>query len=130
LMSLLKRAAAELCPPIVWRSLKKLVGSKPVAAPWEKLSDADALNAFAANAPFRGWNKPSVALAESTRLAAFAQAIAAPRAIAAVHESDEPEQLAYWAQGLALAFAYVLSRAQHGRAGLSMLDWGGGLGHS
>jgi putative methyltransferase (TIGR04325 family) len=130
LISVLKRVGAELCPPVLWRALKKLSGSKPSLAHWEKLSEAEAARAFSAQTPFRGWNKASVAAAEASRLAAFADAIKAPRAIAAVHESDHPEQLAYWAQGLSLAFAYVLSNVRQNSAQPRVLDWGGGLGHS
>src|SRR5262249_44788363 len=33
------------------------------------------------------------------------------------------------AQSLIVAFAYVLARAAHGRDRISLLDWGGGIGH-
>ncbi len=58
-------------------------------------------------------------------------------AFAAAVESSEP--LGIWplapdaqsesAHNISMTFAYVLGRAVHGAATISVLDWGGGIGH-
>ena len=86
-----------------------------------------------------GWDRPvtggdggPVAEAYLAKWPEWVAALAGTGPLGVYHEAraDEPllrEDAA--AHNMLVSFAYVLARAAQGREGLSVLDWGGGLGH-
>jgi putative methyltransferase (TIGR04325 family) len=122
----LKQSLQEITPPLLWRAARRIMqGKKPLAHAWEYAPDG-----FASSASTRGWNLARVALAETARFAEFAASIQSPAPLGGAHETDAPTAQHPWAHGLAMSWAYVLGRAARGKDALSVLDWGGGLGHS
>lgn len=76
----------------------------------------------------RGWNDDSVVSTQLARWPAFVESAESPRPFGLSHESAVPDP-DYAVHNTVMSFAYVLARAAHDRGRLSMLDWGGGIGH-
>jgi putative methyltransferase (TIGR04325 family) len=80
----------------------------------------------------RGWNAEDVAGAYREKWPAFVEAVQGSGPLGVSHEvplgttigREDP-----LAQNAVLAYAYALARAADGTRGLSVLDWGGALGH-
>jgi putative methyltransferase (TIGR04325 family) len=74
-----------------------------------------------------GWDHPSVARAMRANWPQWAAVVNSTRPLGiypmAPHIRHEG------GHNLSMTFAYVLARAAHGKTGLSVLDWGGALGH-
>jgi putative methyltransferase (TIGR04325 family) len=79
-----------------------------------------------------GWDGGTVAEAYVAKWPEWVEALHGPVPLGVYHEVPAGEHLSQddiAAHNMLLSFAYVLARAAHGRARLSVLDWGGGLGH-
>lgn len=104
--------------------------AEPAAGPqlrpeWEYVPGGLPLN----NAPATGWEHPSVIETQQRKWPAFVQAVRSTNPLGVYHEAADIESENPAAHNFVLAFAYVLARAAVGRRSLSVLDWGGGLGH-
>ncbi len=116
--------ARRLLPPLLYDALRALrpLGRRPA---WEYLPGG-----FASLPPAsRGWNDASVLAAQRERWPAFLAAIEGSGPLGVAHESPAIGREDLAAHNTVMAFGYVLARAAHGRARLSLLDWGGGIGH-
>jgi putative methyltransferase (TIGR04325 family) len=121
----LRASLKAIVPPFLWLAAKALLGRKSKQSPdWEHCPQG-----FAGNQS-RGWDLARVAASERSRFAAFRAALTAPAALAIAHEVDDVGIEQPWAHNLALSWGYVLAFAARGNSELSVLDWGGGLGHS
>lgn len=80
-------------------------------------------------AKVRGWDAEGVAAAEGEKWQEFAHLVNGPGPLGIPHEARRPDRLDYAAHNTIMAFAYVLALAARGRERVSVLDWGGGLGH-
>jgi len=80
----------------------------------------------------RGWDVAAIESAYRRRWTEFVEVARSATTLGIAHEVPLGQRVvaddAGW-QGVVLAFGYVLARAAHGRACLSLLDWGGGPGH-
>jgi putative methyltransferase (TIGR04325 family) len=116
--------ARRLLPPIVLDALRPLhsLGRRPA---WEMLPGGFA----SLPASARGWSDESILAAQRERWPAFVAALAGPGPLGVAHESPAIGREDLAAHHTVMAFAYVLARAARGRDRLSLLDWGGGIGH-
>lgn len=98
--------------------------SLPPAAPpeWEYVPEGWRREA-------KGWEVDAVARAYREKWAAYLDAIESPKPLGVYHESPEVSHDDFSAQGMLLSFIYVLGLASRARPRISVLDWGGGLGH-
>ena len=79
-----------------------------------------------------GWDGGTVGEAYAEKWSDWVDAIRAPAPLGVYHESISGSPLPredLSAHNMLLTFAYVVARAAYGRKRLSVLDWGGGLGH-
>jgi len=79
-----------------------------------------------------GWDGGTVADAYLAKWPEWVAALDGTGPLGVYHEAREGEHLAredIAAHNMLVSFAYVLARAAHGRDRLTVLDWGGGLGH-
>jgi putative methyltransferase (TIGR04325 family) len=79
-----------------------------------------------------GWDAGSVAGAYLAKWPEWVEALQGAGPLGVYHEARAGEPIArddIAAHNMLLSFAYVLARAAHGRDQISVLDWGGGLGH-
>ena len=82
--------------------------------------------------PVRGWDGGTVAEAYLAKWPEWVAAVEGTDPLGVYHEARAGERLARddaAAHNMLVSFAYVLARTAHGRDRLSVLDWGGGLGH-
>lgn len=92
---------------------------------WEYVAEA-----WEREAP--GWEGGSVADAYFAKWPEWVDALSGPGPLGVHHEARVGEPIGrddLAAHNMLLSFAYVLARAAHGRERLTVLDWGGGLGH-
>lgn len=79
-----------------------------------------------------GWDAGAVADAYVEKWPQWLAALDGPGPLGVYHEARAGEALArddLAAHNMLLSFAYVVARAAAGRDRISVLDWGGGLGH-
>lgn len=74
------------------------------------------------------WDHESIAASQAERFDDFVAAVQAPNVLGVVPETAAMGRFDPTVQNTYLAFAYALARAAHGRARVSVIDWGGGLG--
>ena len=82
--------------------------------------------------PVAGWDGGTVAEAYVAKWPEWVAALEGTAPVGVYHEAHAGEHLArddMAAHNMLVSFAYVLARAAHGRDRVSVLDWGGGLGH-
>ena len=79
--------------------------------------------------PAKGWAVDSVARGYREKWADYLAAIQAPNALGVHHETAQVTRGDAGAHNMLVSFAYVMALASRGRDRLSVLDWGGGLGH-
>jgi putative methyltransferase (TIGR04325 family) len=131
-------AAKQLTPPLLWNALKRAKDRmrgrrepEPEATTsteppeWEYVPEGWVR-------PTTGWDTEAVVAAYRAKWPSYVAALAEPRPLGVYHEvvageSVEPHDRE--AHNMLVSFAYVLARAARGRDRISMLDWGGGLGH-
>jgi putative methyltransferase (TIGR04325 family) len=75
----------------------------------------------------KGWAVDEVARAYRERWPAYVEAIEPPQPLGVYHETAAVEQ--HGAHNMLVSFAYALALAARGGDRISVLDWGGGLGH-
>jgi putative methyltransferase (TIGR04325 family) len=142
----LKRGLKQLLPPLAVEGIRLVfprsaaprenLDAKPAgrATPlpthreplhWEMVANsADAWTAH------EGWGHRSIVETQRDKWNGFLQSAARPRPLGRSHEAASgaaPMDVA--AHNTIMTFGYVLARAAHGKRGISVLDWGGGLGH-
>lgn len=79
-----------------------------------------------------GWEGGAVAEAYAAKWPDWVAALEGPVPLGVYHEARAGQRLVrddIAAHNMLVSFAYVLARAAHGKERLSVLDWGGGLGH-
>jgi putative methyltransferase (TIGR04325 family) len=99
--------------------------TKHAAAPpeWEVVEDTDAMWAA-----LGGWDDSSIVQTQRDKWQAFLGSVEGPGVLGKSHEATSPiADLA--THNTIITFGYALARAGAGRERLSILDWGGGLGH-
>ncbi|HWF72975.1 MAG TPA: methyltransferase, TIGR04325 family, partial [Solirubrobacteraceae bacterium] len=86
----------------------------------------------ARGAASRGWRADDVARSYVTKWPEFVEAVTGPGPLGVGHEVPAGASMgreSIPAQNVVLAYAYALSRAAAGASTVSVLDWGGALGH-
>jgi putative methyltransferase (TIGR04325 family) len=138
-MSRLALALKQVTPPLLWRALKRVKQSRRPPAPpeppvpaapseppeWEYVPEGWVR-------PAKGWDAAGVVASYRAKWPSYVAALAEPKPLGVYHEvvaGESVEAVDREAHNMLVSFAYVLARAAHGRDGLSLLDWGGGLGH-
>jgi putative methyltransferase (TIGR04325 family) len=79
-----------------------------------------------------GWDVAGVADAYRSKWASYRRALEGPGPLGIYHEAREGEEVGTTdvaAHNMLVTFAYVLALAARGRERVSLLDWGGGIGH-
>lgn len=127
-----KDVARAIAPPVVWSLLRalrrRLRGGEPIE--WEYAGDR--WDEARLGAAASGWTAPGVAAKYRERWPAFVAAIQPPQPLSVAHEAlaerdvdrEDPSS-----HNALVSFAYVLAMAAGTSRRLSVLDWGGGLGH-
>jgi putative methyltransferase (TIGR04325 family) len=119
--SVMRRVLHDWLPPAISRLLRRMHRGKQEPE-WEVALDGW-------NTPTRGWNVDSVASVQARRWPAYIGAIAGTGPFTIPHETDTGHIADITGHNAAMMLGYVLLLVSSGRKKLSVLDWGGGLGH-
>ncbi len=126
----LKHVALQLLPPVLASALKRgrdryMRGDAIVAAPsWEMVPDSDDL--WVAQA---GWSHESIAETQQRKWPDFLASIEGTGPLGQAHEAAAGSAPDVGTHNTIMSFGYAVGRATIGRRQLSVLDWGGGIGH-
>jgi putative methyltransferase (TIGR04325 family) len=134
-MSRLRSWITALTPPIVPLGLRTLF-PKRKPAPSEPIAEEQPEFEHVAEGwsrPVQGWNTDSVLALYEEKWPTFRRALEGAGPLGVNHEApreaiERADDVAY-AHNLLVSFAYVLALAAGGRDRVSILDWGGGIGH-
>lgn len=117
-----------IVPSVIWRTLRNIrrpsqqIPTEPPEWEWQR-SWNQALSVA-------GWNDPSVATSQLEKWPYFVELLSGVGPFAVSHEAPVGSgNQSIWAHNLLATYGYVLGLAAHSRQQLSMLDWGGGIGH-
>jgi putative methyltransferase (TIGR04325 family) len=113
-------------PPVLWDLLVRL---KHVNTPpeWEYLPQGWT---YALRHEGRGgWNDPSILDVYRRKWPKFQRMVAGTGPLGIAHESELTTDTDVLSHNLVMAFGYVLGLAAETRPAVSLLDWGGGIGH-
>jgi putative methyltransferase (TIGR04325 family) len=111
----------------LWKVPAPAPSTPPPAEPaeWEYVPEA-----WARRVP--GWDAGTVAEAYGAKWPQYVAALGGRGPLGVYHEARAGEPIRtddLGAHNTVMAFAYVLARAAHGAEQVSVLDWGGGVGH-
>lgn len=121
-----RRLAVRWLPPVITDALRLAAAARKQAGPeWEYLHDGWP----EADSTFRGWDVDSVVATQVSRWPSFVRSVAAPRPFGSSNEAEASANGDYGVHNTVMSFAYVLARAARERERVSILDWGGGIGH-
>jgi putative methyltransferase (TIGR04325 family) len=119
---LFKRIARAIMPPLLWSAAKRL-RSTPPDAEWHYLKEGWS----EVGETVGGWNVPSVAAAQRRQWEAFVGSVSSPEMIGSSAGADRPDDV--YSHNTMMSYCYVATLAARFRRSLSMLDWGGSVGH-
>lgn len=94
-------------------------------APWEYMPKGWETN----DPSIKGWNVERVIQTERDKWPAFLRLVEGSSPLGLNHESPEPTNDNLDAHNLIMSYAYVLALTSRMQPRISVLDWGGGLGH-
>lgn len=123
----IKSTVARFLPPILLDAVRAArVGSRAAGA-----GDFEIVGPSwpVATGDNPGWEDAEIARAQAERWPQFVDACSGPVPLDVAHEAAQrgPRNMAF--HNTYMTYGYVLSLASRDRDRLSMLDWGGGLGH-
>lgn len=127
----LNKVARRICPPILvdvgrWIG-RKLHGSASALPEWEYVPerwDRQTLDPHV-----KGWNVTSVLEAYRAKWPAFVKALEGNGPLGISHEATTITAHDHSSHNTLMCYAYVLALAATGNERISILDWGGGIGH-
>jgi len=124
--ALLKSVARQLLPPIIVDGLKAIRQTVRYGAPeWKYLPQGWPTD----DPDSKGWSDPSIPDTQKAKWGEFLQLTAGTGPLGIAHEANSLVNDDLYAHHLVMAFGYVLALAAVKKDRLSLLDWGGGLGH-
>jgi len=93
-------------------------------APWEYLPEG-----WNGSEPTRGWNVACVAKIQKETWSAYADHLSGAGPLSINHEDRNQHSGGLRDHNTLITYAYVLALAAQQKQSLSLLDWGGGIGH-
>jgi len=123
-----KHTAKSWMPPALVGLARRLVTAIRQERPeWEYVPEGWAR--AQSDAKIKGWNVESVLEAYKARWPAFVHQLEGTAPLGISPESPTPEQSDLAFHNTLMIFAYALALATRTKNAISMLDWGGGIGH-
>ena len=124
----LKCIAKRVLPPILidagrWIRAK----TKPPTPVWEYIPEGWAY--AKTHHEVKGWNVPDILEVYKRKWPKFVAMVEGTGPLGIAHESDLNTNTGIKSHNMIMSFAYAIALATHGLDSLTMLDWGGGIGH-
>ena len=133
-----KEIGKRILPPILIDAAKYMMagrsaaGQGPSLIEWEYMPEGWAHR----DRQIKGWNVPSIVETEKAKWREFTEAVLGTGSshrktgpLGVSHEAASISAHNYSAHNTNMAYAYVLTLAARMQERISVLDWGGGLGH-
>jgi putative methyltransferase (TIGR04325 family) len=121
-----KELARLLAPPLLAQLVRQF-RAKPTIVEWEYMPDG--WQAEQANPAIKGWNERSVLESYVARWPAFVESLNGTTPFGASPEGVSPVRFDLVFHNTLMSYAYALALTARNKMEISMLDWGGGLGH-
>lgn len=126
----LKNIARLVLPPIVVKALARLRTQNPKDHVFEYAPEARREMRTPDAAQTEGWNAESVAETERVKWEAFCRNLAGTGPLGFAHEHPDMDVTRFVPfHNVHITYAYVLALTAHHQDAISVLDWGGALGH-
>jgi putative methyltransferase (TIGR04325 family) len=123
----LKEVIRQLTPPVLTRFASRLRTGRRFLVEWEYIPEGWA---YARTHPeVKGWNVQDVLEAYKRKWPQFVAMVRGTGPLGVAHESALNTNADINSHNTIMAFAYALVMAARKKDQLSMLDWGGGIGH-
>jgi putative methyltransferase (TIGR04325 family) len=120
-----RRLAGRLLPPVVAERAQPVREPSPTELPeWDYVPEG-----WRAATRAKGWNVRAYVESERAKWPEFVRALEDGKPLGVAHEAQAISNGNRDAHNTVMAFGYLLGVAAAGRDRLSVLDWGGGLGH-
>jgi putative methyltransferase (TIGR04325 family) len=124
----LKHLIKQVAPPLLVQWAQRLRNGRKTRDEWEYVPEGWG---YAKTHPeVKGWNVPEVLETYKRKWPRFVCMAQGTGPLGIAHESALTTNEDLKAHNTIMAFGYALALAAHGRNRLSVLDWGGGIGHS
>jgi putative methyltransferase (TIGR04325 family) len=119
----------DLTPPLIWRGLRqvKKYFDRQKNIEWEYIPEG--WKAAEDNPKIKGWNVESVLEAYQANWSTFLKNIEGTLPFGISPESNSTERDNVMFQNIIMTYAYALLLASRNKERISILDWGGGIGH-
>ena len=125
MIRLTRRIVGRHLPPVVAEPIRRAIERRRSREDWEYRPagwpDGDP--------SIHGWDVESILATQLARWPAFVRSVGTAAPLGMSNEAADPGQSDLRTHNTIMSFGYVLARAARGRDGLSVLDWGGGIGH-
>jgi putative methyltransferase (TIGR04325 family) len=124
-MTEFRRAALRMLPPIAVDAARRVRDAMGGPPEWEYVVDGWPLP----DPQDPGWNDESVVVTQTAKWEEYRRLTGGIGPLAIAHEAATMSNDIPAVHNDVMAFGYVLARTAHMREQISILDWGGGLGH-
>ena len=123
----LKNMIRLVTPPVFIHLAERLRCGRKSRVEWEYISEGWA---YAETHPeVKGWNVQDVLEAYKEKWPKFVRMVQGTGPLGVAHESALTTNEGLSSHNTMMGFGYALALAAHKKDRLSMLDWGGGIGH-
>ena len=126
-----KSTIRDLTPPLLWRSLSQLRSLQATKEQnhieWEYIPEG--WQALKTDPNIKGWNVESVLEAYKANWPNFLKTLEGTLPFGISPESSSQAYTNFIFHNLMMTYAYALSLSTRHKSSISMLDWGGGIGH-
>jgi len=123
----LKNVIRLVAPPVLLQWARQIRIGRKTALEWEYVPEGWA---YAETHPeIKGWNVQEVLETYKKKWSIFECMLREPGPLGIAHESELDTNEDIKSHNAIMAFGYALALAAHGKGSLSLLDWGGGIGH-
>ena len=123
----LKETIKQLTPPVFIHSAKRLRTHRGSRVEWEYVPDGWVY--AQTHSEVRGWNVQAVLETYKGKWPQFVRMVEGTGPLGVAHESSLATNEDIPSHNTMMAFGYALALAARKQDRLSMLDWGGGIGH-
>jgi len=126
----MKKIIKEVVPPILWKSLKlakQSLSAQRGYIEWEYMPNG--WETAKTDPNIKGWDVESVLQAYKSNWSNFLKTLEGTLPLGLSPESRESERFNLTFHNLMMSYGYALALASRNKSSISMLDWGGAIGH-
>lgn len=122
----MQRIIQDLTPPLIWRILRSLK-PKPKYLEWEYLPDG--WEAAKRDLKIKGWNIESILEVYKANWPIFLRNLEGTLPLGISPELGSEKRTNLLFHNIMMIYGYALALSTRQKSSISMLDWGGGIGH-